>query len=65
MIVARPARAFAQIELEVRVPARRFDDLRERRGGERRAPEVRVHDHPGRVDHAAEIGRARRVELGA
>ena len=54
MILPRAARAFAEIELEIRVAARRLDDLRERLRGERRAPEVRVHDHAGRVQHAPE-----------
>ena len=47
-----------EIELEVRVAARGLDDLRDRLLRERRAPEVRVHDHARRVEHAAQARRA-------
>ena len=65
MILPRAACAVAQVVLEVRVAARRLDDPLERLLGERRAAEVRVHDHARRVQHAAQAGRARRRELVA
>ena len=61
VILARPAGARAEVELEVRVAARSLDDLRERLVCERRAAEVRVHDHAGRVQHAAQARRRARA----
>ncbi len=63
VILPRAARAVAQVELEVRVAPRNLDDLRERLGGERRAAEIRVHDHAGRIEDAAEARRAHRRQL--
>ena len=53
VILARAALAAREVVLEVRVAARRLGHARERRLGERRAAEVRVDDHAGRVQHAA------------
>ena len=63
VILPRAARAVAQVELEVRVAARDVDHLCERLLGERRAAEIRVHDHAGRVQDAPEVRRAHRAEL--
>ena len=54
-----PRVAGGQVVLEVRVAARDLTDPLERRLGERRAAEVRVHDHAGRVDDAAQVWRTR------
>ena len=45
------------VVLEVRVAARDLGDALERRPGEGRPAEVRVHDDTGRVQHAAQAGR--------
>ena len=49
-----PRVPLGEVELEVGVAARALDRPRERRLGERRPAEVRVHDHAGRVQHAPE-----------
>ena len=58
--VARAARAGRQVELEVRVALGRPRDRLARRRRQRRAAEVRVHDHAGRVEHAPQRGPLRR-----
>ena len=63
MILARAARPFGEVVLEVRVAAADLDRAVERGGGERRPAEVRVDDDPRRVQHPAERGPARRPEL--
>jgi hypothetical protein len=50
--VARSALARGQLELEVRVALGGLGDRRARRGAQRRATEVRVHDDAGGVEHA-------------
>ena len=57
--VAAAAGAALDVVFEVRVPARERRHAIGRRARERRAPEVRVDDDAGRVDHAAQ--RRRRV----
>ena len=52
VVVARAALPAAQVQLEVRVARRRARDGRARLVGQRRAPEVGVHHHAGRVEHA-------------
>ena len=64
VVLARPARPGRQVELEVRVAARRLAHVVERGLGERRAAEVRVDDDAGRVQDAPERRRSRRCELG-
>ena len=61
VILPRPARAGAQVVLEVRVAARDLVDPRDRLLGERSAAEVRVHDHAGRVEDAPEPRPPRRA----
>ena len=63
VILARAARARGEVVLEVRVAAPGLDDAVERRRGERRPAEVRVHDHAGRVQDATQLRPARRGEL--
>ena len=63
VILARAAPSFGEVVLEIRVAAGRLDRALERGGGERRAAEVRVDDHPRRVEHPAERGPARLPEL--
>jgi len=63
VILARPARAGVEVVLEVRVRAADLDHSLERTRGQRRPAEVRVHDHAGRVEHAAEDRPACRREL--
>ena len=63
VVLARAARAAGDVVLEVRVAAPDLDDTGERLLGERRAPEVRVDDHAGRVEHAAEARRPCGTEL--
>ena len=62
VILARAAGAGGEVVLEVGVAARGRDPL-ERRLGERRAAEVRVHEHAGGVQDAAERRPPRRGEL--
>ena len=54
--VAAPARAPREVVLERRVAAAHGGEPGERRLRERRAPQVRVQDDPGRVDHGDERG---------
>ena len=54
--VPRPARAGRQVQLEVRVADRGRRHRLARRLRQRRPPEVRVHDHAGRVQHPAQRG---------
>jgi hypothetical protein len=49
VILPRAARAGGQVVLEVRVATADLADPLERGVGERRPPEIRVHDDPGRV----------------
>ena len=61
VVLARAARAGVEVVLEVRVAAADLAHALERRLGERRPAEVRVHDHAGRVEDAPQAGaRARR-----
>ena len=58
VILARAARAFVEVVLEIRVAAAPPRATRSSAAaGERRAAEVRVHDHAGRVQDAAQRGR--------
>ena len=60
-----PRSPLREVVLEVRVAARDLVDRGARRGGERRAAEVRVQHDAGRVDHAAQRRAARAAgELG-
>jgi hypothetical protein len=61
--LARPARARLEVELEVRVGAADLLDARQCRLRERRAPEVRVDDHAGGVQHALQRGCFEPLEL--
>ena len=63
VILARAALAALEVVLEVRVARADLDDARERGVRERRAPEIRVHENAGRVEHAAQRGPARAGEL--
>ena len=63
MILPRAARAVGDVVFEVRVAAPDLEHARERLLRERRAAEVRVHDHAGRVQHAAQACGARDTEL--
>jgi len=63
VILARPARSFGQVVLEVRVAAADFEHALECAVGQRSAAEVRVHDHAGGVHDAAQGRRTRRREL--
>ena len=65
VILARAARAGGEVVLEVRVAARRRATRSSAACGERRAAEVRVHEHAGRVEDAAERRPPRRGELSA
>ena len=60
----RPARARLEVELEVRVRGADLLHACERRRRERRAAEVRVDDHAGRVQHAPQGRRLEPLELG-
>ena len=64
VVLARAARARVEVVLEVRVAAADLDDAVERRLRERRAAEVRVDEHAGRVEHAPQRGPGGRGELG-
>jgi hypothetical protein len=61
VIVARAALALVEVVLDVRVAAGDLLDRGACGRGERRAAEVRVQDHAGRVDHAAQL-RARQPQ---
>ena len=63
VILPRTARTGPEVVLQVRVAARRVTDALERGRRQRRAPEVRVHDHPGGVQHPPQLRPARAVEL--
>ena len=63
MILARASRPGGEVVLEVRVTAAGLDHAIEGGLGERRPAEVRVHDHPGRVQHAPERRLPGRSEL--
>ena len=70
VVLPRPARSFGEVVLEVRVAAADVDRALDRGGRQRGAAEVRVDDHAGRVQHAAEGGprartRARRRAAAA
>ncbi len=60
VVLARAARAFFEVVLEIGVPARDLLDALEGAGRERRSAEVRVDDDSGRVEDAAQprCGRA-------
>lgn len=62
MVLARAARPGGEVVLEVRVAGRGAHPC-EGRLRKRGAAEVRVHEHPGRVEHAAEGGSACRGHL--
>ena len=61
--LARAARAGVEVVLEVRPAAADLEHALERLGRERRPAEVRVHDHAGRVEDAAQPRAARGGEL--
>ena len=63
MVLARAARSFGQVVLEVRIAAPDFEHAVERGGGQRRATKVRMDDHTGRVENTAKCRSARRSEL--
>ena len=65
MVLARPAGAFGEVVLEVRVAAADVAHALERGLGQRRAPEVRVDDHARRVQHPPQPGAPGGLELGA
>ena len=56
VVLARAARAGRQVVLEVGVAGAHLADALERRLGERRSAEVRVHDHARRVRDATQAG---------
>ena len=64
VILAGAACALREVVLEVRIAAAGLDGMLEGRGRERRPAEVRVEDHPGRVQDAAQGRATGRVELG-
>ena len=63
MVLARAARPFGQVVLEVRVSRSDLHHALDRGGREWGASEVRVHDDPGRIEDAAQPGPARQREL--
>ena len=63
MILSRASLAARDVVLEVRVTGADLGHARKRGVGERRATEVRVHEDPCRVQHAAERGTAHAREL--
>ncbi len=65
VILSRAARARIEVELEIRVRGADLGDTLERHRRERRAPEVGMDDHAGRVQHATQPGRREPGELGA
>ena len=54
MDIACTSATFVQVVLEVRVPRGDLCDPTSRRGRQRRASEVGVHDDPRRIDHGAQ-----------
>ena len=63
MVLPRAAPAGLQVVLEVRVAAADLDRALERGLGQRRAPEIRVHDHARGIQRAPQRGRAGRPQL--
>ena len=61
--VARAARSLLQVILEIRAARSRSHDGVERLTSERRASEVRVQNHPGRVEERAKRRRLRSLCL--
>ncbi len=55
--VLRPRAPVSPVHLEIGVASRRTRDRAHRGSGERRAAEVRVQHHPGRVDHRRQAER--------
>ena len=51
MVLTRPTLAVGEVVLEVRVAGADLGDSLERGRGERRAAEIRVHEHSGRIQH--------------
>ena len=62
-VLARPAPARRQVDLEVRVAAGDGGRCGQRLGRQRRPAEVRVDDHAGGVQHPAEVRRLPRQRL--
>ena len=65
MVLPRPARAGAQVVLEIGVTAAHLANALERSLGQRRTPEIRVHDDAGRIQRPPQARRAGRLELVA
>ena len=65
MVLARSACARKQVVLEVGVAARGVEHAHQRLLGERRASQIRVRDHTGRVEHASQPRRPCCLELFA
>ncbi len=63
VVLTRAAPALGQVVLQVRVAAPDLERAGERSLGERRAPEVRVDDHPGRIQGPAQGRGTRRRQL--
>ena len=63
MVLARPAGSRLEVVLEIGVASADLDDPVECGLGERRAAEVRVDQHPGRVEHAPQRRAAARCQL--
>ena len=59
VILPRAACAELDVVLQVRVAGPDLGHARQRIRRQRRPPEVRVHEHAGRVDHAAQARAAR------
>ena len=64
MVLPRTARPGCEVVLEVRIAARGVLDALERKRGEGRTAQVRVDDHAGRVQDAAQTGPQARLGLG-
>ena len=62
VVLARAARAFLEVVLEIRVPARDLLDALEGAGRERGSAEVRVDDDSGRVENTPQPRRGRALE---
>ena len=63
VVLPRPARSGREVVLEVRVAAPDLKRAFERSLGQRRAAQVRVDDHAGRVERTPQARRPRRREL--